>query len=127
MNREIKFKAKRIDTKVWVFGDLYHTDNYQKSFIKIDDNKSSGNVEVIPETVSQFTGLTDKNGEEIFENSDAYYHSHDGSVKGKIFYEQQACAFWFKWHDGAANRYKELKCTFSDGETYIAENIEVIE
>lgn len=54
MKREILFRGKSIYTKVWIYGYLTSKDCIEE-------------VEVIPETVSQFTGLTDKNGVKIFE------------------------------------------------------------
>lgn len=58
----IKFKAKRIDNKTWVEGYFYSEcgnaciiENHQK------ENKLNRNItyHVNPETVCQFTGLTD--------------------------------------------------------------------
>lgn len=67
MNREIEFRGKRLDNDEWMYGDLIH-DNQGGCYVypldslglfvenKVDDN-----------TVGQFTGMTDKNGKEIYE------------------------------------------------------------
>lgn len=74
--REIKFRGKRIDNGEWVYGYLIangvatrilsaHTIFYQ------DEQKSIHHMEAMlevvhPESVGQFTGLTDKNCRDIY-------------------------------------------------------------
>lgn len=60
--RKNLFRGKRIDKEEWAFGDLLHLPNGD---VVILSNK--GYVKVIPKTVGQFTGLTDKNCKKIFE------------------------------------------------------------
>lgn len=65
--RTIKFRGKLKSNGNWEYGDLLY-DNIGGSYIyPIEVRDSYKNNEVIPETVGQFIGLKDKNGEEIFE------------------------------------------------------------
>ena len=64
--REILFRGKRVDTGEWVEGYLYCLSEKHNPFI-MAKNKCGESHEVIPHTVGQYTGLTDKSGNKIFE------------------------------------------------------------
>lgn len=66
MKREILFRGKRIDNGEWSEGDLIKTGVVSLISMHIYDRPNK-NLIIISETVGQFTGLTDKNGINIFE------------------------------------------------------------
>lgn len=69
--REILFKAKRLDNGEWVEG-YYWTNLFGNHFIRNAQDKSGrfaiDDFEIDPNTLCQFTGLTDKDGNKIWEN-----------------------------------------------------------
>ena len=78
--REILFRGKRVDNGEWIEGyflQLYRSERafiVPKQFVQRGILRMLGEtlpkiipIEVIPETVGQYIGLTDKNGKKIFE------------------------------------------------------------
>lgn len=70
--RTIKFKAKRLDNRKWVSGDLSHSlfGNLDiLGFVEEEDGRMGffGTYPIDPATVCQFTGMKDREGNEIYE------------------------------------------------------------
>ena len=94
MNREIKFRGKRIDNGEWVYGDLLQPteicDIYEIANCESIDGTR---YEVIPETIGQFTGLYDNTKKEIYEGDIVKIEYTDFKFKGVVKYDETYLAY----------------------------------
>ncbi len=93
MSREILFKAKRVDNGKWVEGHLVKLGSVYWIYTgKVDRLNSYTNgygttiyppikYMIEPKTICQYIGLTDKNGEKIWENDIVEISEENGYFK----------------------------------------------
>lgn len=69
--RIIKFRGKDIETGEWIYGDLIHPMGHYPAILSIyptvEGKVGYSEIAVNEETIGQFTGLYDKNKNEIYE------------------------------------------------------------
>ena len=122
--REILFRGKRNDDGgEWHYGGYIHDDSVEPDVHIIMEHRGGvfRCVPVLPETVGQFTGLTDKNGKRIFEG-DILRHYNDSPYAG---IEERGSVFWDEvflcfrrtsnggFHHGKVDTYRlSAKCDY---------------
>lgn len=112
MNREILFRGKRVDNGEWVEGSFYQHPMTKDCFILVHDYHSNavygfGNLgcpkfhKVDPDTLGEYTGLTDKNGKKIWEGDIC---SADLFIPYKTVIFRNGC-FMYQLNDGDSDYY----------------------
>jgi uncharacterized phage protein (TIGR01671 family) len=101
MQREIKFRGLRTDGKGWVYGYYYATrkgtdDPLDIHIIVQDDGSNSWRHEVLPESVGQWLGLTDKNGAEVYEGDILEVEGGMEICTTQIYWDDELCGFFDK-------------------------------
>jgi len=96
--RTIKFKGLRVDGKGWAYGYLVKTENgqcyiFNYHFIPALTLPSEKFIEVIPETVGQFTGKLTSDEVEIYEAD--LIKTWNGSIPKVVNWNEKECSWYF--------------------------------
>lgn len=118
MKREIKFRGKSIIGDKWVYGDLLHigggyiiNHGSQKDYDISHDNKFAiqfyhEEVSVVfPDTVGQFTGKTDINGKDIYNDDVVRVFTVERSFNVVVKWSNYSMAFMACYVNGSQSPF----------------------
>ncbi len=90
MNRQHIYRGKRLDYGTFVEGDLFYRNDTPCIMLATDIDGGFDWVEVHPDTVDEFTCLTDRNGKNIYEGDIVKI---DGKYTRYVVYSGEHTAF----------------------------------
>lgn len=114
--REIIFRAQIMDSDEWVYGSLVYSPS-EKQYYIVEHSGDELSYPVKDETIGQFTGLLDTNGNKIFEGDivqvTIYQNGKYGIRRGSIAYMQSNCTFFIFVQNGynvqLSSIYKDIE------------------
>ena len=118
--REILFRGKKLSNGEWYEGDLLVSRQRKIGLILPNNGKECKIID--PETVGQFTGLTDKNGKKIFEGDIVRRFNGRGQevMRYAVKWNTDCCMFVLVCEDTYFGEYT------SDFTVFYGEELEIV-